>query len=300
MNFTDSRAPTGPGFWPLQHAYEAQGFDLDARMMWAAGRLVSRDIEDEGLGHWRYEQGSIGDITGGLLFKKDGEKRPIPGWRLSPWPTVISAPKNPSQDRSDPEYQATLPVRLDREEAKRSGDVLTPDSRFQEIDPVKPKEKGEDIWPLFPRGFRGLLVTATNEEAQIEMFAPTDPRLVAPQRAGDPKMGTWVVDLKDDKAVDNTRTASLQSVWRVIKHPASKTVRFPEKKSAVAWSICPSGLDGVGWGMVFDRADGADDKPVFQAPLFARVEPSVDAGLYPSAAQVPYESSPGSPNLNAP
>lgn len=246
MQITDSRSTGGPGCWPIQHhAYERQGYDLDMRSMWIAARILRRAIGAGELGTYEYDLGSVGDITGGMLFRTASrQKRPIPSWRLSPWPVVVEGMQTSSYNIP----QSLLPVTKDPEEVKKRN-VLTPDRRFAEIHPLAPEENGKPIWPLFPLGFRGIAVPASNESEQVDQFLPTDPRLVAPQVDGEAKMASIVVDLKENR-IDNERTAGVDTLLRVIKDPRGKV---PFAGNSLALTLCPGGRSKAGWGMFFDR-----------------------------------------------
>lgn len=239
MQVTDSRTPGGPGFCPMQHVkYEDQGFDLDMRTFWAGVRIVSRDIAAGELGHYQIEEGSVGDITGGFLFKNDSEpKRPIPSWRFSPWPVVRDAAFG-SQSTN------WRPVRWDKKEVEQ-GNVLTPDKRFAAEDGLTPVEENKPCWPKFPEGFRGILVQTSNEEKQYGAFLPTDPRIICPAKAGDPATATIVCDEKAPDKIDKDRQAGVDSFWRVLKAPRGSG-------NALAWTLTPS--LGAGAGYVYDKA----------------------------------------------
>lgn len=127
------------------------------------------------------------------------------------------------------------------------GEDMSPDSRYASLKPKMPKGDG---MPSFPKGIYGLVVSATNEEKQIEYFFPTwTGQLIAVNQAGDPRMGTLVCDLSRDSSIDKDRTAPLQSVFRVAKKPSGDG-------NAIGWNISDSGCGDAHGGYVGDKPVG--------------------------------------------
>lgn len=128
-----------------------------------------------------------------------------------------------------------------------SGADMSPDSRYS---PLTPKMPNGDGIPKFPKGLYGLVVSATNEEQQIEYFFPTwTGQLIAVNQAGDPKMGTLVCDLTSSSSLDKDRTAPLQSMMRIAKKPAGGG-------NAIGWNISDSGCSDAKGGYVGDKPVG--------------------------------------------
>jgi hypothetical protein len=124
--------------------------------------------------------------------------------------------------------------------------MLEADDRFAIKEPHSLRETDEKLWPKFPAGYLGLTVATVKEDEQYDMFMPTDPRLITPNFAGDAEMGTLVCDLDSDYKIDKDRTAKLQSVFRVVKHPSGGPVDWG-KNNVVALQITKSGLgDSIG------------------------------------------------------
>lgn len=122
-----------------------------------------------------------------------------------------------------------------------------PDKRLKELKPELPKAGGKRAWPKFPKGAIGITLTSNNEEEQEDLYFPTDPRLIAVNKAGDKDMGSLVFDLNNKFEIDPDRGARLQSMMRVLKKPPGA------KENALAWNIGPSGCEDTYGGYVIDR-----------------------------------------------
>jgi len=70
-----------------------------------------------------------------------------------------------------------------------------------------------------PAGTIGIVLSATNEKEQEDLFFPCDPRLVAVNVNGDPELASTVWDLNSNNEYDRERCARLHSAFRVIKRP---------------------------------------------------------------------------------
>ncbi len=128
-----------------------------------------------------------------------------------------------------------------------NGYEMKADTRYAALTPIMPNGPGI---PKFSSSEYGLVVSATNEEKQIEYFFPTwTGRLIAVNQAGDPKMGTLVCDLDDNFGVDPGRTSPLQSMMRVVKKPMGSA-------NAISWTIGESGCGDVRGGFVGERPEG--------------------------------------------
>lgn len=122
-----------------------------------------------------------------------------------------------------------------------------PDDRLKEIKPELPKLDGKRAWPKFPKKYIGITLTSNNEEEQEDLFFPTDPRLIAVNKAGDKDMGSLVFDLNKKFEIDPDRGARLQSMMRVLKKPPGAD------QNAIAWNLGPSGCEDTYGGYVIDR-----------------------------------------------
>lgn len=130
----------------------------------------------------------------------------------------------------------------------------TADDRFKGITPNLPGEGGKnDSFPKLAKGTYGIMLNATEESKQIELFFPCDPRLVAVNKAGDPKMGSLVFDLNKKFEFDPKAKAPLQAAWWVIRKPLGG-------ENSLAFQLGPSGCQDTEGGYFIDRggADGPD------------------------------------------
>jgi len=89
MRSGDSRSLSGV-IYPLQHnKYFQGGWSLEQRSSLLAYRIMGRKTGESQIGHWKYEELSLGDIHGGQLLYQVKGKRPIPMWRFAT-PVVVS------------------------------------------------------------------------------------------------------------------------------------------------------------------------------------------------------------------
>jgi hypothetical protein len=133
------------------------------------------------------------------------------------------------------------------------GDEWVQDKRVESISPILPKDAdGNKLWPKFPKEYFGIVLAADWEDEQQELFHPTDPRMIAVNRKGDPEMGSLVCDMADDDfKIDSERMARLQAFEWVIKKPTSEYVSFYGRNS-IAWNIGQSGCADVRGGLIKD------------------------------------------------
>lgn len=286
---TESRQPRGIGFLPLQHEFfQNQNWTLDQRVSILALRITSRRLPSEGagnLGHYVFEDKSVGDLHGGLLWylPEDGSSdRPIPGWRFI-WP-AISAPF-----QGIPTAGGGTCLSLDPYEILP---VVTPfwlaDTRYKSFNSadfghLTPRWDGffgEPKWPKPARGMYGLMIASDDEHQQIEYFYQTDPRMIAQHVFGDPKMSSMICDLGegnivgDSFAVSRQRMARMHTFWRVIWGPAFTNMPIDtecptdesvseqppcdafgnlDEFNSLAWQHMPHVCQHTGWGLVIDQ-----------------------------------------------
>lgn len=126
---------------------------------------------------------------------------------------------------------------------------FNPDRRLEPLSINQPKINGKKVWPKFPNSWVGLSLTANDERDQIDLFLPTDPRLVSVNFAGDKDMGSRVYDLDEKFNIDPDRGQALQSLTRVIKKPLGEP-------NALAWQLGPSGCEDTHGGYVIDNPTG--------------------------------------------
>lgn len=131
-----------------------------------------------------------------------------------------------------------------------NGYEMKADTRYGPLTPIMPNGPG---LPKFSSSEYGLVVSATNEEKQIEYFFPTwTGRLISVNQAGDPKMGTLVCDLSANFGIDPARTAPLQSMMRVVNKPMGGP-------NVISWTIGESGCGDTRGGFVGEKPEGGGD-----------------------------------------
>lgn len=282
MRLADSRVV---GIFPLQHTgYRAKEWDLDLRASIYGVRIIDRLQGPGDVGHWVADEESVGDIHGGQLLKNKKTERETPMWRYATPVRVVggvgerltaTAPVRsgpvvgaavPSGKPGSPGVSPFIPAAVLAQQRKtevapknrcgtlggfevqpvRDGDY-NPDERLQPLKPRVPSKDLMRLWPKFPRGSIGISLIANEENEQIDLFHPTDPRLFSVNWAGDPQMGTPIYDLNEQFEVDKDRGAPLQALTRVVKKPLGKA-------NSIAWQIGPSGCKDVDGGYVFDNA----------------------------------------------
>lgn len=264
MHIADSRKPRGLGVLPLQHPNfdsppdGGPKYDVDLRGCILAVRIKGRDdYKKGGLGRWMLEDGSLGDLHGGQFFEAEVTKRPIGMWRFA-MPAVVQEGQSNAVATASTQGAAcavlpgfnVLPV-LEEE--------YKVDDRFKQIQPERPKRDGKDMWPKFPVDFFGIVLAANRESRQVDLFMPTDPRLVAVQRKGDAAMGSLVCDMGDGYKIDLDRMARLQSMMAVIVDP--QQCGKPYGFNVIGWNIGPTGCEDTRGGYVVERRAQASGTP---------------------------------------
>jgi hypothetical protein len=204
------------------------------------------DGEDQ-LGHWVYEQGSVGDVIGFLL-----------------WPNAsgVLLPGGPTP-RSIPAWAAAFPSQLvsvasGASTASAAANALPILNEGWRTDP-RFVELGVSPHPelIVPCGTVGIVLQGTKEDSQEELFFPCDNRLVAVNWAGDPSFSSRVYDLDDENCFDADRWAHLHSMMRVMRTLPGK-FPFDPDFNALAWQLGASGKGDPdeGWGLVVENVGG--------------------------------------------
>ena len=183
-------------------------------------------------GDYHTKDRSRGDVQPRLLWQ-NATGRAIPSWGAA-WPAVIheaqkdGAPGAGGTQGVGARSASVLPVR----------DRGVNDDRYEPIiGPYRPP------WASYlPRDWTGVLVPASEETRQTEVFVPGAHGLVA-SHMGDAKLSTAVVDLTPDDRVDVTRRALLRSHLRVVKLPLGTT---PGRIGGLSWWIGNAGVGASG------------------------------------------------------
>lgn len=126
-------------------------------------------------------------------------------------------------------------------------DAFSGDPRLENLTLATPRSKYKS-YPKIPKGASGISLVANWEDRQIDLWHHTDPRLVAANYAGDPDIGSAVMDLNKDNELDEDRYARLQSAFRVLKKPLGG-------KNALGFQLGPSGLGDTRGGFFVDRPE---------------------------------------------
>ncbi len=159
--------------------------------------------------------------------------------------TTSSGPSAGGHSPADGSYNV-LPIR---------DESNTGDSRFYSFTLPRP-----DGYPKLPVGTLGVVVGGTEENREVPRFMSCDGRLVAVNFSGDAACGSVVCDLDKSNRVDNTRTARLQSAFRVIKNPVINGGLFgiiaKALPNCIAIQLGATGLDDTFGGLVYDKGAG--------------------------------------------
>lgn len=159
---------------------------------------------------------------------------------------------------------ATVPPTNDKCGTKKSPATMLPimdegftgDDRLQGVPAIVPKaKKGAKGWPKMPDGMVGISLIGNDEDRQVDLFFPTDPRLISVNFAGDKDMGSLVFDLTKKFEIDGERGAPLQAIMRVVKKPMGA-------ENSLAWQIDDSGCSDVHGGYVWARKNKGEPPPV--------------------------------------
>lgn len=258
MKTLDSRSRNF-GVLVLRHeGFDTQpGYDESNVIGMLAKNVIGRQTPMAG-GRFIDKKGSVGNVSGGFLWPKNTRKAPLHFFNCAPaiiagddaQPTVPS--KAPKVTQSGGVVQSGGTVRPGAQlagnpaakmpqpqlDAKRGSTTALPADDINAMLPVKSVDMQPDdalapvgystpmdahgrgpLWPIFPKGFYGIAMPATDMTRQINYFFPTDPRILAINNGNEPEMGTIVCDTDDDDEIDPLRYARMQSLVRVIKSP---------------------------------------------------------------------------------
>ena len=240
----------------LQHEdYDKRGFSLERRASMFAFRAKDRLTTGGQVGHWLGDKESVGDIHGGQLFKTD--TRDTPMWRFAT-PVVATKTSTATQGRPNVPTGGGAPPAgkaCGTLAANQFGmapvydDSWGPDTRLKALQPSfqKSKDGKKSLLAKPALGTFGISLTANIESKQVDLFLPTDGRLIAVNAGGDPEMGSLVCDLKPDFTVDPDRRARLQSAFWVIKKPLGRDI------TTLAWNLNDTGCGPDDGGYVIDK-----------------------------------------------
>lgn len=125
-----------------------------------------------------------------------------------------------------------------------------PDTRFIPLNPSIMIRNQKPVMSKPALDTLGITLIANDENKQIDLFFPTDNRLIAVNAGGDVQCGSLVADLTPDSSIDPDRMSTLQAMFWVIKKPAGAV-------NSIAWNIGPSGCrDRMGGYVIDDAANG--------------------------------------------
>lgn len=289
MRTNDSRSKSGAGIIPLRHEdfQSLPNMEL-SRRVGRIGYSINSVEQAPELGYKKVAPETVGDTLDYLVFHK--ETRSIPG-AAHAWPAIVgdglvSPAASPgftitpsggatrmrggNLNESASQLVFAPPPRAGSTVALPSGasfdgapntmrpvinETMDPDARFQSAPFATPMEAGYKLWPRFPEGYYGIALPATNEERQVNLFLPCDPRLIAVNFEDDPQYGSLVCDMDGDGGIDIERMARLQSIMRVIVRPQSSLLAFPDA-NCLAFQLNASGNGDTMGGLWFDVLRG--------------------------------------------
>lgn len=267
MKNLDSRGMAG-GFYPLQHSeYTKAGYDLDFRSCLIGYRILNRLTGPGDLGHWIFEEGTVGDIIGGQLWKIESkDKRPIPAWRFA-WP-VKTVEKAGAPVSSSGGIGCRTAKKDDVQVRPIFDENYIPDDRFERVLLTEPKQdpSKDRTWPKLPIGIHGISLDSDYEEKQENLFHPTDPRLFAVHHGGDTDMSTLVCDIGSDFRIDEKRIGPLHSFFWVARKPMGCV--GVSKRNPILWQFGPSGCGDFDLGGLYlDNRSGSSLSQRFSGTL---------------------------------
>lgn len=101
MSYIATFGMPGVGIWPLQHqAYDAGGWSLAMRASMHCVRVTGREDTGDGMGHYKYDPETQGDLLGGNCWLANFQERPMSAWSWV-WPAMlIGGGGNSRGDRS--------------------------------------------------------------------------------------------------------------------------------------------------------------------------------------------------------
>jgi hypothetical protein len=89
MSFIATFGMPGVGILPLQHqAYDTGGWDLAMRASIHCVRVTGREDTGDGMGHYKYDTDSQGDLIGGNCWQANYSERPMSAWSWV-WPAML-------------------------------------------------------------------------------------------------------------------------------------------------------------------------------------------------------------------
>lgn len=141
----DSRVPNGVGILPLRHdGYVEKGFSTDMRASMVAVRIVDRDDQGEGLGHWFYDPDAVGTLEGGNFWDVDKSARTVGGWAFA-WSATLQGGGGQSHSTD-----VATPSTLSRNRGSGGQDAAQPnglgggvDGRYLRKGVIIPKQFGK-------------------------------------------------------------------------------------------------------------------------------------------------------------
>ena len=328
------------GYKAMQdYSFPKLGFTIDFRSVQMGVRLTDRALADGEIGERIADPGSWGDIIGPVLWGLDpravgkatprtGPKssrniqpaknlplRETPAWAHS-WGVQVQRPiKQKDQKRifnsnifNDPRFIRPPGPRstLTKDDAS-TADVRPLANKLYDIDP-RLEQKRSNIpcqWPRLAPGHFGIILDATNEGSQEELFFSGETRLLCPNFEGVPNTGSVMVDGE----YNLKRYGRLQTFTRVVrargkcggvnfntKDPTSpkdceKDRRIDDQLNVIAIQYGTTGLErAAGYGLVYDNIPG---------PKLEKCKPDGAAAPPPPAGAAPKNGTAAPPRAGA-
>lgn len=246
------------GVFPVQHKGHR---DQDVAIEWRAQTVVIRvlerkdDVGAQEYGHYAYEPDEdVGDLCGISIWqrnKDDEDKTRDRAAARAIWPGVVRTEEE-LEDKLHSFGDGQLPVSTIYDHEWGPDDRLGAAMTFEH----------PDLEQKYPGGWYGLVTMAQDENDQLDLFFPADPRLVAAHTGGSTEHSTWVVDVGLDDKVHEERRGRLHDQFRATKDALHLNFAFNGH-----------GNPGIGFGSAFAIGDGGSGSVVPGGP-----------GSYPSRA----------------
>lgn len=230
------------GVFPAQHKGHR---DQDVAIEWRAQTVFIRvrerltDVGAKEYGHYKYEPDEdVGDLCGISIWqrnKDDEDKTRDRAAARAIWPGVVRTEEE-LEDKLHSFGDGQLPVSTIYDGEWEPDDRLGAAMTFEH----------PDLEQKYPGGWYGLVTMAQDENDQLDLFFPADPRLVACHTGGSTEYSTWVVDVGLDGKVHETRKGRLHDQFRATENALHMNFAFNGK-----------GEPGLGFGSAFAIGDGA-------------------------------------------
>lgn len=258
--------------WDGKGALEHRVFTLGYRLLKARGEKRKPEIDPE----------SVGEVRGSVFWP--AKARGFGAW-AGAWAAVTTEATGPrALERAAKALKTITRAQADAEaEGVPRGDrrvkvrpvkdgEFAADERYDEVSASAPA--GDPL----PKGSPGVVLLATDEREQVEIFLPTGFRLVAVHRAGDPKVSSLVSDTDDESAIDKDHRAPLHSALHVIRLAPGSPVGLAGD-AVLAHQLTSATQDGIsGHGLWYGRENSGSAAAAAPDPAPKHPDESITNG----------------------